>query len=389
MKKDPSDVVADLTGKLERHLPAYVTGTASWTANIPLGKFDRGELEASFRDVPLRVDRWRTWACDHQVELAYETRVVHFTRQTLVTHVVIPDIDTAARLSGRPWPAFLERERARAVVLRERFEHLDSPDLLEGALRAVRKLDDVNFDLVCRTAAWVAGAGDTSTLTPRQVPLEGVHAKWLQKHRAAVVLLSNRTGFELAPAHPSRVHLTYLDPVHRRNGGRRFDCVSVGDTVMLPYEPRVVVISENKDTAIHFPPTPDAVAIEGEGRAVSPVAALPWVLAAVTVAYWGDIDPDGFEILDQLRSKGLPVTSMLMDEATFELYERYGTDVDKDGRPLGPREPRPTLWLTPAERALYERLCSPDHRGHRRLEQERIPLAVAVGELHELTAQAG
>jgi hypothetical protein len=43
--------------------------------------------------------------------------------------------------------------------------------------------------------------------------------------------------------------------------------------------------------------------------------------------------------------------------------------------------------LTEAERALYHRLISPDWTGHRRVEQERIPLSVALEQV--LHRQAG
>jgi hypothetical protein len=90
------------------------------------------------------------------------------------------------------------------------------------------------------------------------------------------------------------------------------------------------------------------------------------------------MDVDGLEILDGFRAAGVPAASILMDPAAYEAWERFGTNVDKTGKPLGPRPPRPVPHLTEAERALYHRLISPDWTGHRRVEQERIPLSVAL-----------
>lgn len=52
-------------------------------------------------------------------------------------------------------------------------------------------------------------------------------------------------------------------------------------------------------------------------------------------------------------------------------------NTDVKGRPLHAREPRYVPYLTPAEAQLYARLTSPDWTRSRRVEQERIPLAVA------------
>jgi hypothetical protein len=148
----------------------------------------------------------------------------------------------------------------------------------------------------------------------------------------------------------------------------------VGDQVTLPYTPRVVIISENKDTAIHFPSLPAGIAVEGSGRGGTTAAAFEWITQAPAVFYWGDMDPDGFEILDEFRAAGVPARSLLMDAAAYHQWERFGTQVDKRGAPLQPRAPRPTPRLTADEEALYHNLCSHSWTRHRRIEQERIPL---------------
>ena len=65
-------------------------------------------------------------------------------------------------------------------------------------------------------------------------------------------------------------------------------------------------------------------------------------------------------------------------------WERFGTNEDPRGRPLAARAPRPTPFLSADERALYEQLIDPVGTRNRRIEQERIPLAVAAGELIRL-----
>jgi hypothetical protein len=211
-----------------------------------------------------------------------------------------------------------------------------------------------------------------------------MHAKWLNTRQHLVAALAGLDALPLAPPHPPRVHLTYLDPEHRAAGGRRHDCISAGDQVQLPYVPQAVIISENKDTAVAFPAVTGGICVEGGGFGGAAAAALPWLVKAPLLVYWGDIDAAGFEILDGFRADGVPAISMLMDLATFERYERYGTSLDRRGKLLGPGSRRDLSHLEEAERAMYHALTDPDWKRYRRIEQERIPLADALTALRLL-----
>lgn len=105
---------------------------------------------------------------------------------------------------------------------------------------------------------------------------------------------------------------------------------------------------------------------------------------AARVFYWGDMDADGLEILDGFRAAGVPATSTPMDPPSYETGGRFGTNVDKSGKPLGPRPARPVPHLTEAECSLYHQLISPEWSRHRRIEQERIPLSVALDRVRPL-----
>jgi hypothetical protein len=155
----------------------------------------------------------------------------------------------------------------------------------------------------------------------------------------------------------------------------------------LPYTPQVVIISENKDTAVAFPAVTGGVCVEGGGFGGATAAALPWLVEAPLLVYWGDIDAAGYEILDGFRGDGVPAISMLMDLATFERYERYGTSLDRHGNPLGPGTRRDLPHLDTAERTMYHALTDPAWSRHWRIEQERIPLADALAALRLLQAR--
>jgi hypothetical protein len=86
-------------------------------------------------------------------------------------------------------------------------------------------------------------------------------------------------------------------------------------------------------------------------------------------------------IVNDLRTKGIDVETMLMDYDTYEAYEHYGAWTDERGRPVpcSPRRPLPAL--TQDEHSLYLHLTDPAWDRVRRVEQERIPLHVAAERL--------
>ncbi len=358
---------------------------ARWPYPFVIGAVPSSLLATQFAVHLQAALDWRDWSAAQGVQLEWKVRLVSGTRQRMPVKALVPNIDVAAGIAGAGWPDRLAQARARAREVRALF-----PDVtdLRRVLVAVGPLSDVDFDIACRVATWFVAHRDPAardtlgapTMTARQVPVEGVHAKWLNAHHRLVRDLCGLDDLALAPPHPARVHFTYLDPAHRAAGGRWHDSHSVGDHDVVAYPPRVVLISENKDTAVGFPPVPAGIAVEGEGRGATTMASVPWVHTASTVIYWGDMDRAGLEILNEFRGAGIRVTSMLMDVPTYRRYARFGTNLDTRGRPLEIGTARPTPHLTVAERELYELLTS-GTAPVLRVEQERIPLAAAVREL--------
>lgn len=378
--KTPEQVTADVERRLHNtwqdHL--HTQTDPAWPHTFPLGTPPaKADLEQRFGTYQQLTLTLRSWASNNDLALTSSTRLVHGTAQPIPTHVTVSSIDTAARLCGQAWTARLARGRARLTELRA---HGFAGDLA----RTVREVDtysDLDFSLLCSTSEWFrAHCDEARGLTPRQVPVPGLQAKWLNyKGRQALIAgLAGLPGLELAPPHPSRIHFTYLDPSHLAAGGRRHDSASVGDAMTPAYTPRVVVITENKDTAVGFPPFAGAIAVEGDGMGASTPAAIGWLRECPTMIYWGDLDADGLTILNQYREAGLPVVSILMDIATFDAYAEFGTNYDVKGNLIKVSGRRALLTLGPHEQALYDRLTDPSWTGYRRIEQERIPLAAAL-----------
>ena len=373
--KTPDQFLTDVHRRLTNTWHTDLTGqTTSWPHTFPLGEMPRATLENDFAAMQRLVHAWHDWAAPRHVTLTTANRRVHGTTQAIPTHATVATADHAAALTGEPWPARLARGHARAAVLASRYPHVLNP---AAVLRAVDTYTDSDFDLLCTVADWFA-THDASGLTHRQVPLEGIHAKWLNTHQPLLCILTGRDRLGLLPAHPSRIHFTYLDPGYRASGRRQHDSATVGDLFTPAYPPRTIIISENKDTAMHFPPVPGGIAVEGVGKGGGTIASFPWITACPRLFYWGDLDADGFEILNEFRQAGVPAVSILMDIATYDMYARYGTATDASGRALDAAPRKPLPFLTVSEQALYERVTDPVWNGPRRLEQERIPLDSAV-----------
>lgn len=375
--KTPAQVITDIERRLTNNWHLDITGGAqSFPHSFPLGKPTKADLDANFTAFHDRTVEWQDWAKAAGASLAFENRSVKGTIQPVPTHVTIDSLDHAAAIVAGDWPDRLERGRTRLVTLKDRYPNVRDHG---RALRLLDKYTLIDFDLLLTVADWYLQDPTRATagVTPRQVPLPGIHAKWLQDRTAGVLALTGLEDLGLMPRHPARIHFTYLDPEHRAAGRRWHDSATVGDTFTPAYQPSVVLISENKDTAIHFPPIPGGIAVEGDGFGGKTAAAFPWLANAPRLLYWGDLDAHGYEILSGYRADGLPVASILMDPATYAAYEPYGTNTDKTGVPLKPGIPKPLPHLTGPERAVYETLVDPSHTGHRRVEQERIPLMAA------------
>lgn len=373
--KSADDLRSAISKRLERRWAHFLVdgNDDEWPWTLPTGLPDSRTAAASFATVARTAREVNDWAGHHGLTVTTTNRRIAGTAQQLPSHIVVPSIDAAAKVAGSGWTGRIAEGANRLATLR---------DALPGAvvtaplLRAVERYSQVDFDTFMTVARWLHD-NDPSGYTPRQVPIPGVHAKWLDTHHRDLCAYLQADGLGLAGRHPARIHFTYLDPAHRAAGHRLHDSATVGDTATPAYTPQVVVICENKDSAIHFPPLPGAVSVEGAGYGGDTAASFPWIREAPTVIYWGDIDVDGYRILDGYRQAGIPAQSILMDWVTFEHYEQFGTRTDRNNQPLRP-DTRSLPELTDAERVVYEQIGHPNWQRARRIEQERIPLHQAA-----------
>ncbi len=386
--KTVQDVQRLITQRLEKHWSDSVLAEARgdadprWPWTVTLTNLGGQTLNELWSDVWRWILDWNSWAQANGCTLTVTNRRVGGTIRSIPTRLAIPDIATAAAAAGADWPERLDAAGRRARVLHDEFPET----LTSGRLRGAYALSGVDFDLVRTAAAWFH-QHDASGLTARQVPIAGVHAKWLDRNMRIVTGLSGRVELGLA-TRPSRIHFSYLDGGWIRQGNRRRDSVALDEPHQSPgYQPHVILITENKDSALFFPEIADGIVIEGNGNAVNRLARIPWIVACPHIFYWGDLDAHGFVILDRLRSTGIDAESILMDQTVLDRYGPYGSPTFADGSQLPVGAPAPTPCLSDVERSVLERITDPAWKGPRRIEQERIPLDAAHRELARVLAR--
>jgi hypothetical protein len=104
------------------------------------------------------------------------------------------------------------------------------------------------------------------------------------------------------------------------------------------------------------------MAIFGSGRAAALLAGIEWLKKA-EILYWGDIDAEGFEILDNLLQFFPNASAFCMDVETLQAFAAAVT------KGSGAKS-KTLLHLSATHRELYEQVCSENIR----MEQEQVGL---------------
>lgn len=352
-----------------------------WPYEFGVKQPSKGELMQDSDACIAKARAIRAWAQSHGCQYDEKPRSLgaYCGTTPLVTRVRIPNERAALDAVGRQCA-----QRYRAV--QQRLSHLRgefgvSEDVLATVVHKLKDVNDLDFELVCQAAHYFA-QHDATGMRPRAVAIPGFSAKWLggksSVRRKAICLLLGRDSLDFEER-PGEIRLRYLDPAHRgypdlyvTQPWHAADCARF----------RYAVIVENKDTYQEMPQIEDCVCVFGCGRAANRmVSLLPWLADMPHVAYWGDMDADGLEILSGIRESGLDCDSILMNMGAYARYQRFGTEYTEQGRKVEPRKAGAVPGLRAEERKLYEALCTGEGVGYLRIEQERIPIADAVAEL--------
>jgi hypothetical protein len=253
-------------------------------------------------------------------------------------------------------------------------QHGDWPDLLAVSCYFLEQAE-------------TAGASD-ARLYLRELPVS-VHTKFIERRRGIVQTLLEQLlpqeaitpeaatfeqPFGLREKEPM-VRVRLLDEQLDRRYGLPIRDLSVpvsqfGALDLL--RGQRCIVTENEMTFLSLPTLKDTFALFGGGFMVRSLGRVPW-LADCPIAYWGDLDAQGFQILSSLRTHFSHVASLMMDAETLAAFSAFCVEST-------PCTVRALPHLTPDEHTLFLRLANQNLR----LEQEHISHAYAMRQLERL-----
>lgn len=393
----PDEVAVHLRRRFERDYPDWARGRGAWPMRVPLQPPTTAERSADPVACHDWAARWQAYEGPGAVEFAslrFPTGTHPMPRALVLRH---PDHVASAHPDT---PQTWRRCGQRLVALQQTF----TSARFEGIIRRITELSDGDYERLVNTVTWLRD-NPTSGMLLRQLPIEGIDTKWLGRHAHLILAmlgadnsdesdegttngprrlrLHRRLGLRVPP---DLVQIAVLDPRLRANvGGMRHFAASIDDLNGWSHHPSTVVILENKETGYALPDDlPNVVVFHGEGFSVLHYARITWVHDAEKVVYWGDIDIPGLQFVNDLRTYGITVDTVLMDSETLDRFQHLAVDG------AGPQRTQLPV-LTDEEQHLYQRLLN-----HAKsegtgllLEQERIPWRYAYPVLVQaIAAQA-
>lgn len=340
---------------------------------------------------------WRTWSEAHPTaRLRGGSRRTVVGTQEVFTHLDVPTIDDLVSLDQDLADHWL-RANARWARIRALPRGADE-ERLRPYLQQIVELDDSDFEILLDVTKWFT-ENPRSGLTVRQVPVPGMHTKWLARHRRLVLAClsipklggdADQSDEELGQdnldplglkALPVHIDVILADPVDRALvGGLRHLSAPLPEIDALPVHPETVLIIENKESAYLIPDRPRTVVIHSLGNHLNVLEEISWLDGARHL-YWGDLDRAGFTLLSRARARMPRLASILMDQATLDEYKALAVE---DGTRVDTPEPT----LIDFEAAALAALTTA-HGTYLRLEQERLPSPFVLDQLNRAMKEHG
>lgn len=161
---------------------------------------------------------------------------------------------------------------------------------------------------------------------------------------------------------PTQYAIRFLDEALRIHPKLEWFSSSPDQLDALDFHPRAVFLVENKTNFLRFPDMKGSILLFSSGKSIPYLlSCLSWLKDHPHIYYWGDMDEDGFEMLNRARSVRPQIQSFLMEK---NLLLRYQNQLVFDE---GLRfELAKLQFLTPTEKEAFLSLHG------QRLEQECI-----------------
>lgn len=335
---------------------------------------------------------WRAFEPPAEAELSWESRSwPSIGSQSVPVRLSAYSPSAVARLAGRSpeWGLTVKRLGDLAAGIGCSWGRSKVCARARELQLAVRKrarqlysMADADWNRSLAVIQWLSENPESSCFV-RELPILGVDSKWMEKHRGTIEplheALSGRPfrfrkpsplirirylDRELAPAGLTDLAVT-IEELERLGGGSPVN------------RPASVLVCENLTTMCALPPAEGVLAIHGGGYRAGDLGEVPW-LAEGKLCYWGDLDTNGFAILDRFRAHFPRTASVLMDKET--LFRHASLCVVEEKPRKGTfrhltREETETLnmLLGDSDTGFMPRIPSINFGKHAlRLEQERV-----------------
>lgn len=235
-----------------------------------------------------------------------------------------------------------------------------------------------DFQRLLHLVDWLIEHPDSNAFV-REIPVEGLDTKWLERHQKEVCALFNivrRHRFGIEPCLTEnfietaglRVKPLFIRVRHAQDW-RPGDTeaaiqLTLDELKEKPPASKCIVIIENEQTGLSLTIKPDIPILIGMGFGVAVLSQVKW-LADKQIFYFGDLDTYGLAILSELKSAYPQTQSVLMDVPTLQTYRKLAVVEPKQ---VG----KCPANLSEKEQQLFDELL----KSGLRLEQERIPIEV-------------
>jgi hypothetical protein len=383
----PEDIRESLTRRFNNQHRNWLNRRGEWPLVMALGSPTERDVTQDVAGIRAWVSAWFAW--QGKGEISWEDRQwPRLGHQRIPTSFKLASSEQVASVVGQEirWTHACERYD-RLITL---WSKLIGNPVLPRHFDVLADYGGPDFERLCSLMLWLE-KNPRSDLYLRQLPVEGLDTKWIERRKGLVTELVcairgevQESDFFAAcglrrPRHRIRVRL--LCPNLRKVVGGVEDLEApLEDIAALPLAPATAVIVENLETGLALPDLPGVVALMKLGTAVSVLEVVPW-LQGINAMYWGDIDTHGYVILNHARRAVPGLKSILMDKETLFKYRNLWVEepAQNDGAELS--------LLKDHERLVYEGLHSQTWGRNIRLEQERIPWPCALAALRNAILQ--
>ncbi|MGX2969960.1 Wadjet anti-phage system protein JetD domain-containing protein [Ursidibacter sp. B-7004-1] len=333
-------------------------------------------------DITSQFEQVRKWVM-HLTSLNYltiEWKTINHRiqgEQKIPERIYIADLETLLTLLNKKKE---HRTFLQILQISQRIEPLVLPWLAKNALKSLALADD--WEKLLSVVIW-RKTHSKPHIYLRQVNIPDVHTKFIETHRTVLAELLDlvldeteiqreysgisqfvlRYGFLDKPKH---IRLRNLDKGYPIQPSSAYSDIYLDSLTFSQLTPKIkkVFIIENEINFLSFPEIPHSWAIFGAGYGWCLLANATW-LNQCQIYYWGDIDTNGFAILNQLRSYFPNAISFLMDSETLLAHKSFWSKEAK-------QQTGELQYLTEAENELYAALVNNTFGDNVRLEQEFV-----------------